>query len=191
MTPPTDKILKPTDLDFCKHYDKLLNPESREDQVYTPDTPKYIQVLDDPISPIEVDDATNVMKQSKAAGGDGVLPGVVKLLTAEQILIITFLLNAVFVGIYPMQWTFSKVFNIFKKWDRLDTGNYRGISILVAFAKLYDLVLSRWLNLWYVQTYEQAGAQTGRGCEEQILTIRLLIDIAHKSKRTLYITFTC
>ncbi len=43
--------------------------------------------------------------------------------------------------------------------------------------------------MWYVPKYEQAGAQKGRGCEEQILTIRLLIDIARKSKCTLYIAF--
>ncbi len=45
------------------------------------------------------------------------------------------------------------------------------------------------VNLWYVPNYEQPGAQKGRGCEEQILTIRLLIDIAHKSKCTHYIAF--
>ncbi len=101
----------------------------------------------------------------------------------------TFLFNIVFVGTYPMQWTFSKVFNIYKKGDRLDTGNYRGIRILVALAKLYDLVLSRRFNLWYVLKYEQAVAQKRRGCEEQIQTIRLLIDIACKSKCTLYIAF--
>ena len=36
---------------------------------------------------------------------------------------------------------------------------------------------------------EQAGAQRGRGCIEQILTIRLLIDLARKKGLTLYIAF--
>ncbi len=186
MDPPLDQVLKPTDLDFYKHYAKLLNSEPREDHVYTPDTPKYIPVLDDPILPIEVDHATNVMKQNRFAGGEGVPPGVLKLLTTKWTLLITFMFDSVFVVTYPMQWTFSKVFNIYKKGDRLDTGNYRGISILVALAKLYDLVLSRRFNLWYVPKYEQAGDQKGRGCEEQMLTIRLLIDIACKSKHTLH-----
>ncbi len=104
-------------------------------------------------------------------------------------LLVTFLFNAVFVGTYPLQWVFSKVFNIFKKGDRLDTGNYRGLSILMALAKLYELVLSIRFNLWYIPKYEKAGAQNGRGCEEHIQTIRFLIDIAHKSKCTLYIVF--
>jgi hypothetical protein len=34
---------------------------------------------------------------------------------------------------------------------------------------------------------EQAGAQSGRGCDKQILTVRLLI--ARKTKRTLYVAF--
>ncbi len=119
------------------------------------------------------------MKQNKSAGGDWVPPGVLKLLTTEWILLITFLFNSVFVGTYPMQWAFSKVFNIYKKGNRLETRNYKGISILVALAKLYDLVLSRRFNLWYVPKHEQAGTQKGRGCEEQILTIRLLIDKAN------------
>ena len=49
-------------------------------------------------------------------------------------------------------------------------GNYRGISILVALAKLYDMVLSYRFQLWYKPKFEQAGAQRGRECEEQILT---------------------
>ncbi len=91
-------MLKSTDFEFCKHYAKLLNPESREDQVYTPDTLKYIPVLDDPILAIEVDGAINVMKQNKAAGGDGVPPVVMRFLITEWILLITLLFTVVFVG---------------------------------------------------------------------------------------------
>ena len=43
--------------------------------------------------------------------------------------------------------------------------------------------------MWYTPRPEQAGAQPGRGCEEQILAIRLLIDIARKTQNTLYVTF--
>ena len=43
--------------------------------------------------------------------------------------------------------------------------------------------------MWFKPKFEQAGAQTGRGCEEQILTVRLLMDIARKCKPTLYVTF--
>ena len=95
----------------------------------------------------------------------------------------------VFTGRYPLQWSEAKVFNIFKKGDRLLPTNYRGISILVALAKLYDSVLSSRFLLWYKPMYAQAGSQKGRGCAEQILCLRLIIDIARSKRRTLYIAF--
>ena len=67
----------------------------------------------------------------------------VKCLPDTWILLLTALFNVVFAGRYPLQWLISKVFNIYKKGNRLDTGNYRGISILVALAKLYDIILCR------------------------------------------------
>ena len=43
--------------------------------------------------------------------------------------------------------------------------------------------------MWYTPRSEQAGAQKGRGCEEQIFVIRILIDIARKCRLPLYIAF--
>ena len=56
-------------------------------------------------------------------------------------------------------------------------------------AKLYDMVLSHRFRLWHLPRIEQAGAQRGRGCQEQILTLRLLIDFTRHKKRQLYILF--
>ena len=58
-----------------------------------------------------------------------------------------------------------------------------------ALPKLYDLILANRLQSWFTSDEEQAGAKNGRGCEEQILTLRLLIDIARKEKYPLYILF--
>ena len=82
-----------------------------------------------------------------------------------------------------------KIFAIYRKGHRLDPQNYRGISIISAISKLYDMVLSDRFSLWYQPRPEQAGAQKHRGCEELILSLRLLLDIARKKKRTLYITY--
>ena len=130
-----------------------------------------------------------LLKSGKAAGCDGLAPGVLKFLDDEWILLLTYLFNQVFSGEYPKDWTLLKVFNIFKKGCRLDTCNYRGISIMVALAKLYDMVLAARFIQWYKPCPEQAGSQKGRGCEEQILALRLMIDIARKMKNILYITF--
>ena len=186
FTTSPDTKEAPNDQEFCRHYDQLMNPPVEEPQ-YTPAQPLYIPILDDPISPNEVYECINNLDSSKAAGIDGVAPGVLKLISAQWIILLTLLFNCVFVGTYPVQWAIAKVFNIYKKGDRLDPGNYRGISVMEALAKLYDMILSKRLQLWYSPTPEQAGAQKGRGCEEQILVIRLLISIARKCRLPLYI----
>merc|ERR1711994_597046 len=81
------------------------------------------------------------------------------------------------------------MFMIFKKGGRLDPANYRGISLINAITKIYDMVLNNRFIKWYKPRSEQAGAQKGRGCEEQIMVLRLLISIAQKTGRTLYIAF--
>ena len=186
---PSDCTETPNDMEFCRHFEKLLNPVVDHEDMYIPNESKYIPVLDDDISPLEVDNAIKLLKANKAAGIDEVPPGILKLVTDEWILLITFIFNEIFSGHYPPQWAIAKVFTIFKKGDKLNPENYRGISIIVALAKLYDSVLAARLNLWYKPKKEQAGSQKGRGCEEQILTVRLLIDIARKTKQPLYIAF--
>ena len=183
-----NKASQPSDDDFCQFYENLLCTGTSVVN-FTPVYPKYVPVLDDAIHPSEVDDCIKSLKANKAAGVDGVPPGVLKLLNDQWIIFITFLFNCIFENGYPVSWSCAKVFNIFKKGLRSQAENYRGISILMALAKLYDMVLSKRFQQWYTPSYEQAGAQPGRGCGEQILTLRLLIEIARKKKLTLYLTF--
>jgi hypothetical protein len=112
-----------------------------------------------------------------------------KILPDDWILMLTFIYNIIFTNNYPKAWSLAKVFTIFKKGSKADPENYRGISFMSAIAKVYDMILSDRFSLWYKPLCEQAGAQKNRGCEEQILSVRLLIDIARKTKDTLYIAF--
>ena len=97
--------------------------------------------------------------------------------------ITAFIINHIFTRRYGHN---SRVFTIFKKGMIIDPKNYRGISIMSAIPKIYDMILGNRFVLWYTPRVEQAGAQPKRGCEEQILTIRRLIDIARKTKKVLY-----
>ena len=186
---PNDVTEMPTDSEFCDHYRKLLNEYDNEILSFQPSYFKYVPILDDEISPMEVEQAIKTLKSNKAPGIDGVPPGTLKWLNDDWLFMITYLFNRVFTGQYPKCWSLARMVNIFKKGSRIDCNNYRGISILQALAKLYDLVLSRRFILWYKPRDQQAGAQKGRGCEEQILCLRLLIDIARRKKLSLYVTF--
>ena len=116
--------------------------------------------------------------------------GILKLLPAQWILYITTLCNCVFFSAsYPNLWSLAKMFTIFKKGDRHDPRNYRGISVINSLAKLYDMILCSRLERWFKPYREQAGAQKGRGCTEHIVTLRLLTDMARKKKKTLFVVF--
>ena len=186
---PVDQIDQPSENEFCKHYQKLLIADTGNLTHFVPDPPKYMPCLDDDITPFETEQAVKTLKSSKAAGLDGLPPGLLKYLTTDWTILLTYVFNLVFSGVYPDSWKVAKMFNIYKKGNRMDPANYRGISIIQALAKLYDIILSKRFISWYKPRQQQAGAQKGRGCEEQILAVRLLIDIARKCNRTLFITF--
>ena len=130
------------------------------------------------------------MKANKSCGPDGIPPGVYKLLSPSWIILITSLFNIIFTSAsYPVSWTRAKLFMLFKRGNRKDPNNYRGISVISSIAKLYDMVLCNRLELWFKPYREQAGAQKGRGCLEHIVSLRLLTDYSRRKKKKLFITF--
>ncbi len=78
----------------------------------------------------------------------------------------------------------SQVVHNFQERTELYTRQlYSDISILNALCKLYDGILNKRFILWFKPDIEQAGAQEGRWCIEQLLTLCLLIDYARKTKK--------
>ena len=105
------------------------------------------------------------------------------------IVLIVPIFNTIFFGKYPLSWCFSKLIILFKKGLRYLCGNYRGITITDSLAKLYDKVIYNRLKRWFTIDKCQAGGQEKRGCPEQILSLRLLIDYAKGKQTKLFICF--
>jgi len=104
----------PSDEDFRSHFNDLLNPPS--DPLVIPAPSPYIPILDDDITLYEVDQEVKRLKANKAAGIDGIPPGVLKFLPADWLVLLTILFNKLFAnGMYPSQWAIAKLFVIFKK----------------------------------------------------------------------------
>ena len=178
----------PTDNEFKVYFENLLSPETVED-LCLPTSHTSYPVLDNPIQEMEVDREIRKMSSSKSPGPDGVPPGILSLLPLPWISLLTFLMNVIFTGTYPDNWCYAKLFTIYKKGLKSLCSNYRGISILSCLCKLYDAILNSRFILWYSPDVQQAGAQNGRGCIEQILTLRLFIDVARKTNQKLYVAF--
>ena len=182
---------EPTDQQFKEYFEEILNPVDTPNYDYSElETDVSVPILDDPITAWEGSQQAKKLKPNKACGPDGVSPGIFKILPIAWLVTIASLLNTIFHSrIYPSKWAIARFFTIFKRGSRKLVGNYRGISVINSIAKLYDMVLCARLQLWFSPLREQAGCQTGRGCTEHIITLRLLTDLARRKKLKLFITF--
>ena len=180
----------PSDEEFCNHFEDLLYPHPSDvDTLDVSDAPN-IPVLDDPISQLEFENAVGKCKPNKCAGNDGIPPGVWRVMPVKWKLAILTLFNIVFLyTMYPMEWCYSRLVTIFKKGRTSMCVNYRGIAISDGIIKLFDLIMLNRLKLWYKPRPEQAGAQVGRGCLEQILALRLIISYALTKRAKLWIVY--
>lgn len=127
---------------FKIHFETVVNPtnEAHHDGSLEA-TDVTIQVLDEPITPAEVQDQSRKMKPDKVSGPDGIPPGIFALLPVQWILSIMTLFNSIFSsGVYPQAWIRAKIFTIFKKGDKANPNNYRGISVINNLAVRYDSV---------------------------------------------------
>ena len=186
-----DRILKtqPSDDGQANYFKTLFETRVTDNLDINTQPSTYIPILDDPITELEVENGIKIIKSNKAAGIDGVSPSVLKFLNESCIICLTVILSIIFYGVYPIFWTMTRLFTVFKGGDPMNPGNYRGINIMSTFPKLYDNILTMRLQQWFTHDIEQAGAQKGRNCEEQIPALRLLIDIATKEKKKLYVLF--
>ena len=81
--------------------------------------------------------------------------------------------------IVPRQWRDGLIVNIFKKGDREDPGNYRGITLLSVVGKVFCKILNNRL----VQCLDkegalhegQAGFKLNRGCMDNVYTLNEIV----------------
>ena len=181
----------PSDQDFKEYFESNFNPPNGlrlNDCNFSTDV--SIPILDEIISPLEIQRQAKLLKSDKASGPDGLSPGILKILPEQWFILLATIFNNIFYsGAYPLTWSRAKLVTIFKKGDRRNVRNYRGINIINGIAKLYDMVLCSRLKQWFRPYREQAGAQEKRGCLEHIVSLRLLCDMARRKKLTLFVTF--
>lgn len=96
----------------------------------------------------------------------------------------------------PEDWKVAHIVPLFKKGNPAECGNYRGISLLSIAGKVFASILRDRLSpLRELQAREeQAGFRPGRGCADQIFSLRqLLQERIRAGKRTVvtFVDFAC
>ena len=118
------------------------------------------------------------LKNHKSSGEDGLSPELYKKcpkVTAEQIHGI--LQDAWKTNSFPKDWRTSIILPFYKKGDKTECRNYRGISLIDITVKIFRIILlNRFKSAREKNTHEnQAGFRPGRGCIDNIFGTRLII----------------
>jgi len=126
----------------------------------------------------EVCKCLSSLKCGKAAGSSGIVAEMLKAggqLVAEKLW--KFFRRVWDEVEVPKDWESGVVMPLFKKGDRMDLDNYRGITLMDVVGKVFSGILRNRLEKFYEGKIveEQAGFRKGRGCVDQGYTLAQVI----------------
>jgi hypothetical protein len=146
----------------------------------------------EPPSAPEIYECITLLKRHRASGPDELPPALFK----DGGDILSQCLVTLFASIWeketvPDNWGESIIVPIFKKGARNECGNHRGISLTPVITRLLaSIILRRLTEARETLTREQqAGFRPGRGCVDNIFTLRQLLEQRHTYRRPTILVF--
>lgn len=138
--------------------------------------------LDREISIAEVKLALREAKSGKAPGIDLIPNDFLKRLPSNWVSYLARLFNRILAEeATPDAWSIMLLMMLFKKGDKYDPSNYKGIALVSCIAKLFTAVIKNRLEPWAEQhglfPECQAGFRKGRGCADNIFTLQATLQI--------------
>ena len=141
----------------------------------------------------EVKVAINKMKKGKSAGLDGICGEMIQAGGDSMIKLLEKIFNECWKERkVPQDWQDACLVPLYKgKGDKMKCMNYRGISLLSVVGKIYGRVLIERVKAITEGQIgeEQGGFREGRGCVDQVFTLRMLMEKFGEKKRDLYVCF--
>ena len=160
-------------------------------------TPSYReQFVDDenlsqPITEEEIQQAIAQLRDGRASGADDISAELLKLGGAETIRWLTSLFNTIWNSeSIPSDWLSHLIIPLHKKGSRSECDN-RGIALLSIPSKVFARVLLNRIKprAEALLRENQCGFRKGRGCTDQLFSLRVLIEKAREYHHPLYICF--
>ena len=140
----------------------------------------------------EVWRAVKRLKSAKSAGVDEIRPEMLKALGGAGFVWLTRVFQAAWdSGEAPEDWQLGVVVPLFKKGDRADCNNYRGISLLSVPGKVYAKVLESRVRAVVEPNLsdEQCGFRPGRSTTYQSFTLQQIFEKSWEYARPLFMCF--
>ena len=134
------------------------------------------------------------IKNNKTGGSDGLVGELLKYGGLGMV----YLLEKLFLVIWreetvPKQWREGLIINLFKKGDREDPGNYRGITLLSVVGKLFCKILNNrlveCLDKEGLLHEGQAGFRVNRSCIDNVYTLNELVQGRIREDKQTYAFF--
>ena len=177
---------------WAEHFEELLNRPAPENPPNIAEADTNIEINCDPPTRDEIICAIKKMKNSKAAGPDGIPAEALKTdveTTADMLL-------PLFAKIWeqeeiPTDWKDGHIIKLPKKGDLSSCENYRGITLLSVPGKVFNrILLERMRDAVDIRLRDhQAGFRQDRSCTDQIATLRIIVEQSLEWNSSLYINF--
>ena len=184
---------------FSSLHQDLTNAQEQESEEFCHNydfdsTDCNFEELDKPITVDEVEVVMRYLKRNKSFSGDYLLNEyfleTFVRLSGHIVDIFNAILNSVF---FPTQWSEGIIVPLFKKNDPNNVNNYRGITLVSCFSKIFTGVLNNRLNKWAenndVLSDSQFGFRMGRSTTDAIFVLNAIIQKILNEKGRLFCTF--
>lgn len=144
------------------------------------------------ITYLEFIEAIKKLKNGKAPGSDKVTAEMLKNLEGPGLLTLLNICNRAWdEEQIPTDWETGLIVPIFKKGDKKDCNNYRGITLLSTGMKLYEQIIEGRLRTAVEHTLDdsQSGFRKGRSSQDHIFTIKEIISRKMSVGKKVYLAF--
>ena len=160
----------------------------------TPQNTPTFPELDVPITCAEILKSIKKLKSDKAHGPDTLLNEYfiesAGLICGQLEVLFNKILNN---GEFPKSWTQGTIIPLHKKGSYSDTNNYRGITLVSCFGKIFSSILNDRLQCWATQnsanTDGQFGFKSNHSTVDAIFILNSFIEKHLNSKKRLYCAF--
>jgi len=181
---------------WAEHFSNLLNAGPT---VSDASDAEFSNVICDSIdcsveapSLVEIKLAIKKLKNNKSPGEDSIPPEFYKVAVNELAVALHKLFKLMWIeDKVPSQWGLSHLIPLHKKGDKMLCSNYRGISLLDISLKIFEsILLNRFQPLTEpVLRENQAGFRPGRGCADQIFSLRMMMSKCIEFQQLTYLLF--
>ncbi|XP_078607973.1 uncharacterized protein LOC144879949 [Branchiostoma floridae x Branchiostoma japonicum] len=142
---------------------------------------QFIDSLDEEITEQEILDSVKNLKTGKASGIDNLLPEFFKESISVLLPYLKILFNKCFnFGVIPRQWTVGIINPLFKSGRKDEVENYRSITLLSVFGKLFLTILGKRLNNWGESgeklVESQMGFRKGYGVLDNLFCLNSIVN---------------